>query len=307
MANQKKSINKLNIIISIVIAFVAWLFVVYNYAPMKSVTFRNVPITYVGEIELNQKGLGINHSTADAVDVTLSVNRLHFNHISAEDIIVDADVTNAIEGSNGVSLVVTPPEDCVFESISTKTISVEVVPGASKDVDVTTIYDDGNDSSLEPFPTNMSYSRVSVLGAKDNVAKVNGAVIIIHQSDLADGTKSFVSTPVAVDAKGRRISHVVALPSEISYDATEGIVKTVGLNIDVRDADHGDGKTVDCPKKVTIKGPIEVIDEIDSIDAEAIDVTGITENTDINIVLILPKGVHVAQKSLGLSAKVVVR
>ena len=100
---------------------------------------------------------------------------------------------------------------------------------------------------------------------------------------------------------------MVALPSEISYDATEGIVKTVDLNINVRDADHGNGKTVDYPKKVTIKGPIEIIDEIDSIDAEDIDVTGITENTDIRIVLILPKGVHVAQKSLGLSAQVVVK
>lgn len=305
--NQKKPIVKLNVVISIVIAFVAWLFVVYNYAPMKSVTYRNVPISYVGEIELTQRGLGIERSTADTVDVTLNVNRLYYNHISAEDIIVNADVTNAIEGTNGVSLVVTPPEDCVFERLSTKTISVEVVAGANKDVDVTTIYDDSSDSSVEPYPTRMSYRRVSVLGAKDNVAKVCGAVVEIHREDLSDGTKSLVVKPVAVDERGRVVSHIVVLPSEISLDATEGIAKTVKLDINVRDADHGDGKTVDYPKKVTIKGPADVINKIESIEANDIDVTGITEDTNINIVLNLPEGVHVAQKSLGLFAKVVVK
>ncbi len=305
--NQKKPIIKFNIVISIVIAFVAWLFVVYNYSPMKSVTYRNVPITYVGEIELAQKGLGIEHSTSDTVDVTLNVNRLHFNSISAEDIVVEADVTNAIEGTNGVSLVVTPPDDCVFERISTRTVSVEVVPGANKDVDVTTIYDDNSDSSIEPYPTNMSYYRVSILGAKDHVAKVRSAVIKIHQEELADGTKSFVANPIAVDKNGKRVNHIVVLPSEVSFDATEGIVKTVRLNLSVKDGEHNSGKTVDYPEKVTIKGDAAVISEIDSIDAESIDVTGITENTTIPIVLNLPKGVHVAQKSLGLLVEVVVK
>ena len=306
-ANQKKPIAKLNVVISIVIAFVAWLFVVYNYSPMKSVTYSNVPINYVGELELTQNGLGIESSTADTVDVTLSVNRLHFNQVSAEDIIVNADVSNAIEGTNGISLEVIAPENCTFEKIGTKTVSVEVVSGASKDVDVTTIYDNASDNTVEPYPTNMSYYRVSVLGAADNVNKVCGAVIKISTASLADGTKSFVSTPIAVDENGKKVSHVVVLPSEISYDATEGIVKTVDLVLNVRDADHGNGKSVEYPDKVTIKGPAKAIGKITSIDAADIDVTGITENTKINIALNLPKGVYVAQKSLGLSAKVVVK
>lgn len=306
-ANQKKPVIKLNIIISIVIAFVAWLFVVYNYSPMKSVTYRNIPITYEGEIELTQKGLGIERSTLESVDVTLNVNRTRFNHISAEDIMVSADVSNAIEGTNGISLVVTPPEECVFERISSKTISIEVVPGGNKDVDVTTIYSDSNDSAVEPYPTDMSYSRVSVLGAKDRVDKVRGAVIKIHQDDLGNGTKSFVSMPIAIDEDGRRVSHVVVLPSEISYDATEGVVRTVDLKLSVRDEEHNKGKTVDYPDKVTIKGPAETIDKIKYIEAETIDVTGLTENININIALNLPEGVYVAQKSLGIYARVVVK
>ena len=306
-SNPKKPVVKLNIVFSIIIAFVAWIFVVYNFSPMKTVTYSNVPITYVGEADLVQNGLGIEQSTADSVDVTLSIKRVDFNRISAESITVNADVSGAIEGSNGISLEVVAPENCVVEKIGTKTISVEVVKGANKDVDVTAVYADVNDGSAEPYATNMSYSRVSILGAEDSVAKVCGAVVKVSQENLADGTKSFVAAPVAVDAEGKPVNHIVVLPSEISFDATEGAIKTVDLKISVRDVDHGNGKSVDVPKTITIKGDPNILKNINSIEADIIDVTGITENTIIPIVLNLPEGVYVASKSLGLNAMVVVK
>ncbi len=59
--NQKsKKVFKLNIVISILVSFVAWVFVVYNFSPMKSVTYTDIPITYVGEwIGANDQTKGI--------------------------------------------------------------------------------------------------------------------------------------------------------------------------------------------------------------------------------------------------------
>ena len=305
--NQKsKKIFKLNIVISILVSFVAWVFVVYNFSPMKSVTYTDIPITYVGETDLVQTGLGIGKTTTDTVDVTLKINRKDYNKISAEDIVANVDVSNAMEGSNGLSVMVTPPEGTILENISNNSVSIDVVAGANKDVDLTSVYSDQTDPDREPIPTEMSYSRVSVLGAADNVAKVTAAVVRIDANYLGDAPKSFVAVPVAVDKKGKEVPHVVVLPSEISFKATEGTVKTVQLNVNVRDNSEV-GKTIDAPDTITIKGPATILKGIEAIDAEPINVSAIAEDTSIEIEPKLPEGVSLALKSMGISAKVVVK
>lgn len=305
--NRKSQVGKFNILIAIVTAFAAWFFVIYNYAPMKNVTYNDVPINYVGELELVQKGLGIETSTTDTVDVTLNINRKNYNNISADDIYVAVDVTNAVEGRNGLSLDVTPPRDCTVERISNDSINVEVVKGANRDVPLTAVYGDISDDGQEPIATEMSYSMVSVLGAADNVAKVQMALLKVNSGDLVGGTKSFVERPVAVDEDGKELRHIIVLPSEISFNATAAATKTVPLNIHLIKKSHDDEQTYDMPDKVTIKGPDKLLKSISEIDSEPVDVTGITADTKITIDFILPDGVYVARKSLGSYVAVVVK
>ena len=299
--------SKLNILFAIIIAFAAWVFVIYNYAPMKNVTYSDIPIDYVGELELVQSGLGIESSTADTVDVTLKINRKNYNNISADDIYVAVDVTNAVEGRNGLSVDVTPPRDCTVERVSKDSISVEVVKGSNKDVPLTAVYGDTNDDSQEPIATEMSYSNVSVLGAADNVAKVRMALLEVNSNDLVGGAKSFVDTPIAVDEEGKEVKHIIVLPSEISFKAESASTKTVPLNVFLLQKSHGDGLSFNIPDKVTIKGPDSLLKNINEIDSEPVDVTGITEDTEIMIEYKLPKGVYVARKSLGACVKVAVK
>ncbi|MBQ0040924.1 MAG: hypothetical protein KBS56_02755 [Clostridiales bacterium] len=305
--NQKAKTSKLNILIAIIISFVAWFFVIYNYAPMKNVTYSNVPINYIGELELVQSGLGIETSTADTVDVTLKINRKNYNNISADDIYVAVDVTNAVEGRNGLSVDVTPPRDCTVERVSKDSITVEVVKGNNKDVPLTAIYGDTNDDTQEPIATAMSYSKVSVLGAADNVDKVCMALLEVNSNDLAGGEKSFVETPVAVDDDGKEVKHIIVLPGEISFNAKAAATKTVPLNVFLIRKSHNDGLSINAPEKITIKGPGSLLKNINEIDSEPVDVTDITEDTDLMIEYKLPKGVYVARKSLGNCVKVAVK
>ena len=306
MANKEKTrISKINIIISIAIAFVAWVFVVYNYSPMKNVKFIDVPITFVGEEQLVQKGLGIETATTDSVDVTLSINRKHYNDISADDIIVEADVTNAVEGSNGVSLNVTSPSDSALVRISTAMIEVQVVTGANKDVPLTTIYNGNAEDGTEPVCTNMSYKYVSVLGAADNVAKVRAAVIRLNRDAVGENNKSFVASPVAVDESGKIVKHVVVLPGEISFNARIGDLKEVKLSLTIKDSSQLENYRIEAPETIYIKGPGSLLGKIKAVSTDVIDITGITEDTIIPLTFKLPDGVYVAGDSLGAYAKVV--
>lgn len=123
---RKSAINKLNIIISIIVAFTAWVYVVYNFAPMKDVAYTNIPVSYVGEETLEYQGLELKQKGEKNVDVILSIRRIDYNKITNDDIQVVADVSEAIEGNNGISLNVITPDGSSLQKISTKSVSVEV-------------------------------------------------------------------------------------------------------------------------------------------------------------------------------------
>lgn len=123
---RKSAINKLNIVISIFVAFAAWIYVVYNFAPMKDVTYTSIPVSYVGEENLKYQGLELTRIGEKKVDVVLSIRRTDFNKITNNDIQVVADVSEAIEGNNGISLEVITPDGSSMQKISTKSVSVEV-------------------------------------------------------------------------------------------------------------------------------------------------------------------------------------
>ena len=125
-SNHKTAINKLNIVISILIAFASWVYVVYNFAPMKDVTYTNIPISYVGEEDLNYQGLELKKIGEESVDVVLSIKRIDYNKITNDDISVVADVSDAIEGNNGISLDIVTPDGSALREISTKSVSVSV-------------------------------------------------------------------------------------------------------------------------------------------------------------------------------------
>lgn len=124
--NHKSAINKLNIVISIIIAFASWVYVVYNFAPMKDVTYTNIPVSYVGEENLEYQGLKLKDTGEKTVDVVLSIKRTDYSKITNDDIQVVADVSDAIEGNNGISLDVLTPEGSTLQKISTKSVSVKV-------------------------------------------------------------------------------------------------------------------------------------------------------------------------------------
>lgn len=300
--NRKFSVNKLNIVIAIVIAFVAWVYVVYNYTPMKEVTYSDVNITFVGEDTLSVMGLGIEESSINKIDVKLDIHRKDFNTISNEDIEVVADVSEAVEGENGISLEVFPPENCKLISQSASATTVKVSYTDTKYVDLIATYSNAVEDNLEPIISAMSNTSVSIIGAKKNVEKVKYAAIQFKTEELGDGEKHFVVTPVAVDSRGNKVPHIVVVPNEISLRARAGETKTVPLELKINNDSHEEINYTS-PNKVTIKGTAAALKPINKIEATA-DITGAGKGTAITINYQLPDGIDIANASIGQCVKV---
>lgn len=303
--NRRSGVLKLNIVISIVIAFIAWVFVVYNYSPMKSVTYKSVPVTYIGEEELVQRGYAIEKTSSDTVDVTLKINRKEFNTTSADDITVTADVTGCVEGPNGIGLNVVPPEDSTLQHISTSTISVDVGLKETCTIDVTPVYVDSQDQGVEPVFTATNCSSVTLEGSAEGIARAKYAVIKLDADDVGDGERPFIGTPAVVDDKGKEISHIMITPKEINCTVAPGTTKTVPLKVNISDNSRN-RKSYEYPETVVIKGPTELLEKIRKIETEEIYTTGIYEDTALSISYILPEGVSIAASSLGEHIKVTV-
>lgn len=305
--NERSKMVRINIVLSIVVAFIAWVFIVYNYSPMKNVTYKSIPIDFIGEDSLVRSGYGISNASQDFVDVTLSINRTRFNKISVDDIQVTADVSDAAEGSNGINLDVIAPADTAVIKSSVSMITVSVAAASNKDVDVTATYTDSTDDTIEPVLSNMSYNRVSVYGTAENLEKVRYAALRLSVAELSSDSKSFVGTPVALDENGQTVKHIVVFPNEISFNAIAGSTKTVKLIVPIRNSSHDRNIEFEVPESVTIKGSAQLLKPITSIEAETVDVSQISEDISIPLAFNLPEGISVARKSIGAAIKVVVK
>lgn len=301
---KPKNINTVNVILSILVAFAAWIFVVYNVSPTINKTYRDVPLEYKGEYELGQRGLGVLEADEESVNVTVTVDRRDLQEINESDIKAVVDVSSAVRGSNNLDISVETSSKLTVVKQSSENLNVEVTQSDNRDVEVEVGYDADSDSATEPVATEVGVNMVSVIGAKELVAKVDHVLIPLKESSLTESEESYTVNPVAVDENGILVKNIVVLPSEVSLTAYKANTKTVKLKITVSDDAKNDSKKYTVPETVTIKGRDSVLKDIEEIEAESVDISDVSSKRDIPIKLNLPDGVLLSIKSKNISVSV---
>lgn len=307
--DRKKATTSLrfNLILSIIIAISGWTYVVYEVSPNIDRTFTEVPITFTGEYDLSDAGLGVKSSEISTVDVTVSMKRSVFSEYDASDIVAVCDVTNAKYGENTLPITITVPQALTLKSQSAQSVTIEVTNSSTKDVPVLISYDGNVADNQEPMATDMSYESLSIFGASKNIEKVAYAMIKIDASKVSTSENTYTFTPVAMDKNGNIVEHVVVLPSEIGATVTSAICKEVTLNVTVTDnSTDGLTRSTTVPKKVTIKGANDALTDIDKIEATC-DITNITNSGSLSLNYSFPDGVAIANNSFGQKLKLEVK
>ena len=72
---ERKSRKISSAILSLVIAFGLWLYVVNNVSMEDDITFNNIPVIREGEAVLSEKNLMITEMLVDLMDVCILMNR----------------------------------------------------------------------------------------------------------------------------------------------------------------------------------------------------------------------------------------
>ena len=299
--------SKTRLVISFILAFALWFYVVGQMNPPMRKTYRDIAITLTNEQSLSDNGLSVLNWSDDSLRVTVSGKRSTINKLSKADIVATVDLTNAAEGTNKLPIDLKIPENIEIDNQSLNEITVSVEERITKTRDVRVQYLGDHPAGSEPATIKADPDSVRVSGAKSIVEKVSYVKAEVDADEMPDELSSSMSVLTPVTSGGNTVENVSLSSTQCKITSILYKTRKVKLIVPVRDkSDDGYTRTTSCQDMITIKGPTADIASVKRIKAEPVDITGIRENMKIDVVPILPEGIYAAEadRDIKLTVKV---
>lgn len=138
------------------------------------------------------------------------------------------------------------------------------------------------------------------------IDKVDHIQVTVGAGEEREGKIETDVTPIPVDAGGARVEHVELGQKRIHVSAVIMKKKTVDLKVETTGTppDGFQLDTVEVAKQITIKGPKNVLENINEISADSIDISRLTETTTVPLHIVPPAGIEISAESKDLQAVV---
>ena len=304
--DKRKEKKVTSVILSLVIAFGLWWYVVNNVSMEDDITFNNIPVVREGESILNEENLMITDISTETVSMNLSGSREDLNKVDASNLSVKINLSNIKEPGERIPLQYTPSypatvantafevshknPSVVFVSVDyrrTVEIPVKVKWTGSRSEDY--LYDTENYT--------LDYSAVTITGPATVVDEIKEAQILI---DLSKRTESFSESfrYTLCDAEGQPVDakHVTTSVEEVQLTVQIQQIREVDLQVEVV---YGGGATPEnttvtlSPEVIRVSGGKAVLEELgDSYTVGTIVLADIEKSSHTQTFpLTLPEGV----------------
>ena len=305
---KKHNQKRIDIIISIVVAVILWIYVINIVNPPTSATFRNVPVTITGEEQLNSSGRALAIKEAYTATVDVSGSRNDMKKISGTDIALSIDVSNLAAGSNSVTVNAVMPTGIKLENIENKTVTVNVEEYVTEAKPVEVVLS-GAGSGEEATILRSSLTQIGVSGAQSVVDKVAHVRVSgdLSKADL-DKEVELTLAGEAVDASGKVVPGVKLAQESINVTAVMYQTKSVPLSVPVTGS-IWEGAALSesrIPDSITIKGPASRLSQISEIKAKELKIDGLYETSVMDIEPILGDDVYEIDSAEPLQAMFVI-
>lgn len=298
--------NKITaILLSLVIAFGLWLYVVTNVSQEAEYTIYNVPVVMEGEALLNEKNLMITSVSADDVDLTLSGSRSDLAKVNNSNMLLKVNLGEISEPQEKKALEYTPvyPGDVptnalTIESRHPARIYVTVEARRNKEVPVEVIWIGSTPEGFMSDRENrvLDYDKVTVMGPASVADLIEKAVIEVDLNERRESISQDYRYTLC-DKNGNPVDAelITTNVENVHLDVKIQQVKEVKL---VAEIVYGGGAT-EKNTKVTIEpatirlaGGGAVLEELgDSIQLGRIDLSAVEKSQKISLPITLPEGV----------------
>jgi len=298
--------NKLySILLSVIVSFGLWLYVVNNVSVEDEITFYDIPVVLEREATLAENNLIITGQSTQSISLTLSGARNDLNKVNRGNITVKVDVSKINEPGEKIGLkpTITYPPDVpnnafVEEARSTSYIYFDVDTRRTKEVPVIIqwtgsrsgdyIYDTENAVLDNPF--------VTVVGPAEVADQIDHAMIEIDLSEQTESiSESFRYTLCDVDGEPVDAKQIVTNVEEIHVDMNVQRIKEVEMVVNIV---YGGGATelntlvtVE-PEVIRLSGSEAILEELgDTYTICTLNLADIEKSQDLKYAITLPEGV----------------
>ena len=295
--------NALRLLLSILVAFGIWVYVVTVVSPESEDTFYNIPVVLNNESVLSDKGLMVTSENDPTVTLRLRGNRSDLNNLKNSDISVVADLSKINEdGEQTLSYNVTYTgfgSGNPFEIVSQypETITLEVTEWDSKEVPVNLTYSGTLDPEYIALKEELSldYETVTLTGPKSVVAQISQAVIDIDLDNQYETiSQSFRYTLCNEAGEPVDAAAIKTNVAEINVLLKIQQVKEIQLKVDVT---YGGGATAQTStvtmsdETIKVTGSEKLLEGLDSITVGSINLADFSADTVLIFPITLQEGI----------------
>lgn len=284
-------------IVSLLLSIFMWLFVINVQNPETTVTVSDIPIEYINKEATDDFGLIMTNDSVENLTLKLSGKRKTVSILSNENIRAYADLAGINRsGEFPVMIQVELPLDDVKiidknpYNINIKLDSIKEVQKNISVVALGTVKDPY--VALEPI---VSPNLVTITGPSSVINSIDSVKVKV---DIQDNDKDIITSQSIeyYNTENKKIvnSNIKADVDNVNVIYPIKMKKIVPIEVNTSGMPYGSYVVEEVsldPKAVNIVGDENIISGIDRVYTETIDIYGLNEDKEIDVLLNLPKGV----------------
>lgn len=292
------------ILLSIVVAFGLWMYVITSVSPGSEETYYNIPVVMDGESMLAERNLMITQSSAANVTLKLSGNRTDLYKVNSQNITLKSDLSKVYdEGTHYIGYTISYPGDVAsnaFEVVAQnpKYIAITVERKVTKPVPVEVKWIGSTPDGFMSDRENrvLDYSEITISGPASVADLIEKAVIEVDLTEQRESiSQSFRYTLCDAEDNGVDASKITTNVEEVRLDVKIRRVKEVELKLDVTYAGGTNESNTAIeinPSKIRLSGGEAVLEELgNSILLGKINLADIAKSQKLTYTINLPEGV----------------
>ena len=297
--------TKQKIIVQIVSLFISiglWLYVTNTENPIRTVEVSKVPVQLLNANDLSKQGMALVPNQSIYVDLKVEGYSQDVYKLNKDNFSIKIDLAEyALKlGDNSIPItIVDTPSNVTVKNTSNLVVTVKIEEIIEKDFKVESRIDVAAKANYYVAQPQINPETVTVSGPKSLVSQVKGVVVLGQEDNVfEDIVKNYEvvaigdsgDTVEGVKLSTERVQVIIKVNPGKSVPIKVGTIGNAGYNINIASMELSQNY-------VEITGPQYILDSISEIYTEAIDLSRITKNSNMEVALIFPDGIEKASIS----------
>lgn len=307
MNNNQHLWKILYLILSIVIAAGVWYYVDESSGRVVTQTVSGIPIEYINEDALTDKGLMLeeteNSGTSTTVDITFKGRRRHIVQLDRSKVRVTADLSG-ITAAGVQTVTVTPSytdrqfnqSNTTIDKQSIYAATVNICELSHKEVELRCELTGNVAEGYSAGKVQLSQTSIAIRGQKEDIEHVSYAKVTFDIGRNARETVTALLDYQLYDAEGQIVdaSGIHAEAGQIQATLPVYVTKELKLRVDFQEAPGA--RLADMvyslkPESIVVSGDASVLNNMDTIILDSFDLLKVTtENTTHSYAILMPDG-----------------